>query len=136
MSHYTLIQTEIREVPILLCALAEMGFSQVEHHEEPQHLYGYQDDRREETAEVIIRREFVGSASNDVGFKRRESGAFEAIVSEYDRQNRCDQSWLQELNHRYSYNLIQDQVREQDLVVEEEQVLDNGDIVLVLSERG
>ena len=33
-------------------------------------------------------------------------------------------------------NLIRDQAREQNLILEEEQTLDNGDVVIVLSERG
>lgn len=136
MSHYTQIQTQIREVPILLNVLGEMGFHTVECHEQAQHLYGYQGDVRPETAEVIIRRRFIGSAANDVGFKRRDSGEFQAIISEYDRGTRCNAAWLQELNRRYAYNLIHDQAKEQNLIVEEEQTLENGDIVIILSERG
>ena len=136
MSHYTQIRTQIRELPILLDGLAEMGFNTVECHEQAQHLLGYRGDLRPETAEVIIRREFIGPAANDVGFKRQDAGEFQAIISEYDRGTRCNAAWLQELNRRYAYNLIHDQAREQNLIVEEEQMLENGDVVIILSERG
>jgi hypothetical protein len=136
MSHYTLIKTQIREVQVLLRSLQEMGFRQVEWHEQAQHLFGYEGDQRAETAEVIIRRQFVGAMANDVGFKRTESGEFQAIISEYDRRTRCNAAFLQELNFHYNYHLIHDQAREQLLIVELEQTLDNGDVVILLSERG
>jgi len=136
MSHYTQIRTQIREVPMLLKVLAEMGFNTVECHEQAQQLYGYQGDLRPETAEVIIRRKFIGPLANDVGFKRQDSGEFQAIISEYDGRTRCNATWLQELNRRYAYNLIHDQAKEQNLIIEEEQTLENGDIVIILSERG
>jgi hypothetical protein len=136
MSHYTCIRTEIKEAALLVESLREMGFPQVEHHEQAQYLYGYQGDRRPETAEVIIRRQFIGPAANDVGFKHQESGVFEAIISEYDRSSRCNDDWLRQLNRTYAYKLIHEQAREQNLSIEEEQTLDNGDVVLILSERG
>ncbi|MBN1607292.1 MAG: DUF1257 domain-containing protein [Polyangiaceae bacterium] len=136
MSHYTTIQTQFRELPILLSSLQQMGFQHVECHEQAQPLYGYQGDRRPETAEVIIRREHIGRAANDVGFKRQESGEFRATISEYDRRTRCNDQWLRELNRTYAYHLVRDQAREQDLVIEEEKTLENGDVVIVLSERG
>ncbi len=136
MSHYTCIRTQIREVPFLVEALHEMGFADVEVHEEAQHLYGYQGDRRPQTAEVIIRRKYIGAAANDVGFKRQDSGAFEAIVSEFDRRNRCNAAWLQELNHRYGYHLVKEQMRVEDRILESEERLQNGDIILLYSERG
>jgi hypothetical protein len=136
MSHYTRIQTRLREVRILLRVLGEMGFKQDECHEQAQPLVGHLGDRRRETAEVIIRRQFIGDASNDVGFKRDESGEFQAIISGYDRGTLCNAAWLQELNRRYACHLIREQAREQNLIVEEEQTLENGDTIIILSERG
>ncbi|HNR30637.1 MAG TPA: DUF1257 domain-containing protein [Candidatus Hydrogenedentes bacterium] len=136
MSHYTCIRTQIREVPFLVEALHEMGFADVEVHEEAQHLFGYRGDLRPQTAEVIIRRKYIGAAANDVGFKRQDSGEFEAIISEFDRRNRCNTAWLQELNQRYGYHLVKEQMRLEDRVLESEEVLENGDIILLYSERG
>ncbi len=136
MSHYTLVRTQIRELPLLLQALDEMGFTHVEQYDKPQHLYGFEGDVRPETAEVIVRREFVGNASNDLGFRRLPSGEYEAVVSEYDRQSQRVRALLAELKRCYAYQVIQDQIREQDLVVESEETLENGDTVIVLSERG
>ena len=84
MSHYTSVQLEIRDRDALVAALADLGFDKVEVHEEPQHLYGYEDDERQQKAEIIIRRKYVGDTSNDIGFRRTKGGAFSAIISEYD----------------------------------------------------
>jgi hypothetical protein len=112
-----------------------MSFPEVEVYEEPHHLFGFQGDQMADTAEVIVRRKFVGRLSNDIGFKLQESGEYQAIISEYDRR-KYSPAWLQNLSQRYSYNLVKEQAREQSLVVEEEQELENGDIVILLSERG
>ena len=45
------------------------------------------------------------------------------------------QNFLERLTQRYAYSVIRDQAREQNLIVEEE-LEANGDIILVLSERG
>ena len=138
MSHYTVVQTEIREVPALLSALRAMGYAHVEFHEEPQPLYGYQGDQRPETAEVIIRRQHVGTAANDIGFKRQPSGEFEAIISEYDRGRHCPASWLQKLAYEYGYSLIRDQMRQEveDGRIVEQETLPDGTLAWTVSERG
>ena len=46
-------------------------------------LYGYRGDRRQETADVVIRKEFVGGSSNDLGFRLTPDG-YVPIISEYD----------------------------------------------------
>src|SRR6266576_3649780 len=103
MSHFTTIKTKITEAKALLTALADLGFKEVEFHETPQHLYGYRGDKRAQSAEVIIRRKFVGGASNDIGFKRQADGTFEAIISEFDRR-KYSQEWLNRLTQRYAYH--------------------------------
>lgn len=102
MSHFTRIRTQLRDPEVLVEALAGVGHHHVEVHDTPQTLYGYQGDARPETAEVVIRRQHVGSASNDIGFARRADGTFEAIISEFDRR-KYDAGWLTRLTHSYSH---------------------------------
>ena len=71
-------------------------------HDEPQVLYGWRGDARPERAEVIIRREHIGQASNDIGFARQPDGSFEAVISEYDRR-RHDTQWLAGLRRAYGH---------------------------------
>lgn len=50
---------------------------------EAQQLEGYQGDKRENKAHIIIPRRQVGVSSNDVGFERSKNG-FKLHASEYD----------------------------------------------------
>ena len=131
MSHFTVLKTQITETDALVKALADMGFAQVEIHKTPQHLYGYQGDVRPQTAEVIIRRRFIGRLSNDIGFKRREDGAFEAVISEYDR-HQYSQGWLNRLTQRYTYHVARTKLGEQGFALVTEETRQDGRIHLVL----
>jgi hypothetical protein len=104
----TLDELEITDQALLVATLEEdMTFrgcgkgASVENHRTSQHLFGYAGDQRKETAEVIVRREFVGGASNDLGFKRQESGRFSPIISAFDSRYH-NAAWLDELSQRYS----------------------------------
>ena len=101
MSHYTSIALEIRDRDALVAALADLGLSIVEVHDEPAHLHGYEADVRPEKAEVIIRREHVGPLSNDIGFRKTDAGTYEAIVSEYDQGSGYGADWRSRLLQRY-----------------------------------
>src|SRR5688500_3905021 len=74
----------LKDRRLLLAALAELGYAEVEEGEALP-LYGYRGDRRPETAEIVVRRRHLGSASNDLGFARSEAG-YTPIVSEYDQR--------------------------------------------------
>ncbi|MEB3336145.1 MAG: DUF1257 domain-containing protein [Leptolyngbyaceae bacterium] len=131
MSHFTSIKTQIRRVDTLVKALADLGFSQVEVHETAQPLYGYQGDRRPETAEVIIRRQHLGALSNDIGFCRLADGTLEAIISEYD-SIQYSQPWLNQLTQRYAYHTLMATVQEQSLTLETEELLSDGTVRVVV----
>ena len=131
MSHFTAIKTQIKDAEALVKALADVGFKQVEVHETAQHLYGFQGDIRSQTAEVIIRRKYVGSVSNDIGFQRQQDGTFEAIISEYDRR-KYSQPWLNQVKQRYGYHVLMATAPLQGFAVEEEAVLADGTIRVVV----
>lgn len=131
MSHFTCIKTQIKNVHALLKALEDMGFNKVETHDTAQHLYGYQGDVREQAAEVIIRRKYIGSSSNDIGFKRQEDRQFEAIISEYDRY-KYSQQWLNGLTQRYAYHTLMAIAPSQGFTIDEEETLEDGTVRLVV----
>lgn len=86
MSHYVDIITEIYDIKALVRALERVGFKgRVEVHKTAQCLYGYMGDLRNQKAHVIIRRKYVGSSANDIGFERMSDGRFKAHISEYDQ---------------------------------------------------
>ena len=131
MSHFTRLKTRLTDVDGLTRALADLGFKEVEVHAEAQNLYGYQGDVRAQTAEVIVRRRHVGRASNDIGFKRGEDGAFEAVISAYDRR-RYSQAWLDKLTQRYAYHVARAKLQEQGFDLVSEETARDGRIHLVL----
>ncbi len=132
MWHFTSIKTQIKNRDALVKALADVGFARVEVHETGQPLYGFQGDVRPEKAEVIVRRQYLGAASNDMGFKQQKDGQFEAIISAYDRAYRYSRQWLNELTQRYGYHALMATVPEQGFAVEEEETLEDGTIRVVL----
>ena len=133
MSHFTSIKTEIKNPKHLLRALADIGFTHVEMYQVPERLYGFEGRLRPESAEVIIRRKYLSSASNDIGFKRQDDGTFEAIISSYDRNYKYSQEWLNRLTQRYGYHTLMDVVQVEGFNVEEEEVLEDGTIRVMVA---
>jgi hypothetical protein len=131
MSHFTIIRTSICDVEALVKALADKGFHQVEVHNEATHLYGYRGDRRQETAEVIIRRKNIGWLSNDIGFKRTDDGTFVAVISDYDRK-KYSQQWLGQLTQHYAYHAAMAKLGQQGFTVVNEETQWDGKIHLTL----
>jgi hypothetical protein len=132
MSHFTRIKTQLQDGELLQKALADLGFQNVEVHETAQHLYGWQGDVRPQTAEVVIRRRFIGPASNDIGFKRQADGTFDAIISEYDRRAGYSQEWLNRLTQRYAYHAVVDGAARQGFSVAEEHTEADGTVRVVV----
>jgi hypothetical protein len=89
-----------------MAALADLGYADVEEGERLP-LYGYQGDRRPETADIVIRRKFVGAASNDLGFARTNQG-YTPIVSEYDLRVLQGGHFLAKLRTAYSEHVVEE----------------------------
>ena len=100
MSKYDSFQTTLTEEAPLVAALQALGYP-VEIHTNGAPLFGYQGDERPERAHVIIRRQHLSSAANDIGFERRADGRFRAIISEYDRSAGFGDAWLGRVHQRY-----------------------------------
>jgi hypothetical protein len=129
MSHFVRLETEFQERDRLIESLRELGHEV----EEGERLEVRGDRRRSERAEIVVR----AAPGADIGF-RRSGDAYEVVADWY----RVEQSspvrrdaFLAGLKLRYAYRVVLDQAKEQNLIVEEEK-LANGDIVLVLTERG
>ncbi len=106
MSKYLVYQEIVfKDRRLLLAALADLGYAEVEEGEALP-LFGYQGDRRPETAELIVRRRHLGSASNDLGFARTPEG-FVPIISEYDQRVLHGGRLLTKLRTAYSERVIE-----------------------------
>ena len=105
MSKYlTVPDVLFKDRRLLLAALADLGHTDVEQGESLA-LFGYQGDRRPETAEIVVRRQNVGTASNDLGFARTERG-YVPIVSEYDLRVLQGGQFLAKLRTAYSEHVV------------------------------
>jgi hypothetical protein len=89
---------------LLLAALADLGYADVERGEGLS-LYGYQGDVRKESAEIVVRRRFIGPASNDLGFARTSEG-YTPIVSEYDLRTLHDGKFVARLRAAYNERVV------------------------------
>ena len=91
---------------LLIAALADLGYSRVEEGEALS-LFGYQGDRRLETAEIVVRRHYLGSASNDLGFARTPAG-YIPFVSEYDQRTLHGGQLLPRLRTAYNERVVEE----------------------------
>ncbi len=107
MSAYIETHTPMIEKDLLIEALCKTGFQrqQIELHETAKNLIGYEGYGRTQSAEIIIRRQHVGTASNDIGFKMTPTG-YKMIISDYD-QGRYSRNWQNQLFGHYETLLKQ-----------------------------
>jgi len=102
MSKYmTFTDTAFKDRDCLLNALSECGYAETEEGEALS-LYGYRGDRRPETAQIVVRRKYIGSASNDLGFQKTDVG-YVPVISEFDQRHMMQGKFLTSL--RTNYNL-------------------------------
>lgn len=99
MSEYVVLELEMNDAECIKSALIELGYI-YEEHENPQNLFGFQSDQREQVANIIVRRKNIGSVSNDMGFLRKSDGNYQLIISEYDQKTRTGQS-MQKIKQLY-----------------------------------
>ena len=125
MSEFQIIDVGFKDEQVLLDSLREMGYNPAIH-KNAQQLEGYQGDKREQKAHIIIPRRQVGRASNDVGFEKNKDG-FKLHASQYDRAWRTGEK-LSKLKQLYSEKKITKTVKKmskysiQSRVVEENKV--------------
>ena len=101
MSAYITLPTPITDEACLIEALADLGFdrSTVEVYPVAVPLVGYGGLGRGQDANVVIRREYIGALSNDLGFLVTATG-YQALISDYD-STRFGKIWLEELHGHY-----------------------------------
>lgn len=90
---------------LLLSALGELGYTQIEEGQDLP-LFGYRGDRRAETAALVVRRQHIGSASNDLGFVRTADGYF-PIISDYDQRTLLGGRFVASLRVAYNERVVE-----------------------------
>jgi hypothetical protein len=130
MSHFTRVQTVIRDQALLEEALRQLHFQFQSGERVP--VRGYQGNQ--ESAQVVID---TGSGY-DIGFQRQADQSFAVCTDWWGVRNHTklrEESFLQELNRTYAHLAVKQQVIAQGLIIEEENILPNGEIELVVCER-
>ena len=132
MSAYLTLLTPMTDEECLLAALVDLGFdtAKVEVHATAVPLVGYAGDRRTQMANIVIRRQHVGAASNDVGFLATATG-YQALVSGYDHP-RFGADWITQLGQRYQ---IHSTAKTERLAAEERRLLEEERKRLVEAQR-
>jgi hypothetical protein len=133
MSHFVECRTEFRDPQALVVALVECGFqeSQIEIHDQAAPLYGYQGDQRPQRANIVIRRQHVGQAANDVGWERQADGTYRAWISEYDGRHRFNPQMQDRIKQEYAYQVVSRQQRARGRTVTRER-LPSGEIEVTI----
>ena len=130
MSHFTQVQTVIRDQGLLEEALRQLNYQFQAGERVP--IRGYQGNQ--ESGEVVID---TGS-DYDIGFQRQADQSFAVCTDWWGVRNKTklrEESFLQEVNRTYAHLAVKRQVIEQGLIIEEENILPNGEIELVVCER-
>src|SRR5690349_10053556 len=84
MSHFSKISIKFKDQACLVEALQRFGFYP-NIHDKPVHLYGWLGDQREQVAHIVVPRNQIGGASNDLGFFW-DGTEYQCLISEYDQQ--------------------------------------------------
>lgn len=127
MSEYIIIQVEYTDPECIKASLKELGYT-FEDHKTEQNLHGYAGDIRQQTANIIVRRRHVGSAANDVGFKRKVNGKYELIISEYDRGGQTGTNFMQRMRQLYSKHKMLKQLKKMGKTVTSVKTMKDGRI--------
>jgi len=127
ISEYTIVQVEMTDPDAIKAALEEMGYV-FEEHKGAQHLHGYGGDKRQQKAHIIVRRQHVGAAANDVGFLKKADGSYELIISAYDRSGskKQAQDFMHKIKQVYGKHLTLKQAKRLGLkMVSQKKTADN-----------
>lgn len=136
MSHYSLVKTQITNLDCLVKALINMGFKEehIEISETALPLKGYQGDFRNQKGNIRIKgsgwkgQNYVGGASNDLGWELQTDGSYAFHVSDYDR-GKYNTTWQNKLVQQYSKEVIKEVTAMKNFFIESE-TTENGEIVL------
>ena len=133
MSHYVECKPGFKDCEALIGALVAIGFdrTQIEVHEKSVPLYGYQGDQRLQRAHIVIRRQHVGQAANDVGWERMPDGMYRAWISEYDSRHRFNEQIQNRIKQEYAYHAVARQQQALGRTIQRRE-LENGEIEVVI----
>lgn len=123
MSHFTTIKTRIIEKVYLKKSLDDL---RIQYEEGNVEIRGYGGNRTR--VEIKIP---TSNHGYDLGF-RKSGDSYELVADWWGISDIKQEDFLQRLNQRYAYNVIKDQLEQQDFSLVEEEVQQDHTIHLVL----
>lgn len=127
MSEYCVVQLTLNDADCIVKALQELGYP-AEVHDSPQNLEGWHGDKRKQKANIIVKRQHIGSAANDVGFLRKDDGTYELIISHYDKSSSHGKKFTQDLLQLHGKYKTLSQAAQMGYMVRSQSVDDKGQL--------
>lgn len=139
MSHYSLVKCKFTRKSAIVKALQRMGFKahMIEQFDKAQPLKGYQGDNRQQKAHIRIKgsgwsgQNYVGGASNDLGFEQLEDGSFQFHVSNYDSM-KYNNKWVKNLEDQYAIATVEEVAEENDWALTQQYQEEDGTMYIRL----
>jgi len=130
MSHFSRVRTIIRDQQLLVQALTQLSYRFKIGERLP--IKGYQGNT--EYGQIVID---TGSRY-DIGLQLQADGSF-AVCADWwgvEHHSKLNETrFIDQLNRKYAHLTVKAQVLAQGYIIEQETVLDNGEIELLVSER-
>lgn len=129
MSHFVQIKTVIKERDKLIESLKDLNLE----YETADELYVESYENTKVKVDIKVK---TGS-KYEIGFRKTPNG-FDIVADWWAIENFTqirEKDFFQKILKQYAYNVIKDQIREQNLIIEREETLENGDTVITVSER-
>lgn len=130
MSHFSQIEVDFqsKNESCLVEALEEIyGKGNVEQSSDGIALIGYTGDNRSRLptnnpnyapkCNIVVRRKFVGGASNDIGYYRTEDGKYKLCVSDYDSHGHFGKKKQALVKQHYTASITKKQLKAQGYTV-------------------
>ena len=130
MSHYTSIQTKMADLEALTYAVESMGFKVKVG--KNQSLYNYLGEKTSLTADLVIPKRQITSASNDIGFSQENDGTYKLIISDYDKTIPKTRDFPEQIKQRYAYFKVKKELMLENKEIIQEKIHDNGIIEIVV----
>lgn len=142
MSHFTEIRVNFSqkcEAELVAALEEQFGKGHVEIHPEGSALFGYQGDNRSKLpvgssnyappCHLIIRKQHVGGASNDVGYRKNEDGTYSAYISQYDQSSNFNMAKQDKVAVKYTELVTEKQLKAKGYTIKK--TYENGKLVIV-----
>jgi hypothetical protein len=131
MSHFTTVQTKIKDLVCLKRTLGELGIECTESTEEQRAtVKGYQGQTTDAVMSIHI------SKSYDVGVKVDEDGHVQFVADWWGVETTrgwTEEEFLQKITQKYSYNKVVEEVQKRGFTVEEEETDEDETIHIKVS---